>query len=103
MAPRPPALKRGDGRRGGEGREGVKRKECTGETDWNVPRRDRERETEEKKEKEKRRKLFKGMVVVSSHRWNVLRCDDSTALKPSVVKQRKSLPAEWSGFPSLSF
>lgn len=63
----------------------MKRKECTGEADWNVPRRDRERETEGKKGKEKRRKLFKGMAVVSSHRWNVLRCDDSIVLKPSVV------------------
>lgn len=76
----------------GGGVGGVKRKECTREADWNVPRRDRERETEEKKAKGKRTKLFEGMAVVSSvlvsqvhHRRNVLCCDDSIVLKPSMI------------------
>ncbi len=85
MAPRPPALSRE--RRGGGGEEEKVHKrsrlECS-------QKRQRARKRGKRRER-KRKGLFEGMAVVSSalvsqvhHRRNVLCCDDSIAVEPSM-------------------
>lgn len=81
----------------------MKRRGCTREADWNVPRRGREHETEEKKGKERRTKLFEGddcciMLVSQVHyRRNVLCCDDSILHKLSMVEQRNNFQQHGNG------